>query len=135
MLYSFFVLEHSAVVPFTDPTKGVPKSNKPVKYEEKHEKCFDTLKNALCSAPMLALRNKNFETIVEIDVPAIAIGDVLSQKNERREKHPTALEPPDKHFVYIFLINYYGNESLVVIAYYDMFIYLFTFNVTTGNWR
>ena len=66
--------------------KGDLTDHTPVKWTEDCESEFQNMKVALTSPPGLALFREGRETRVELDVSAIAIGGVLSQKDEKTDK-------------------------------------------------
>lgn len=89
--YRKFIKNFATIsAPLSDLTKGDPKSNTKVKWNDKAEESFNKLKECLCTAPVLSLYKENSETIVEIDASSTGIGGVLYQINEKNEKHPIA---------------------------------------------
>jgi hypothetical protein len=59
---------------------------------EKQEKSFETLKEKLTTAPVLKYPDYNKEFILLIDASKIAIGAILSQKDEEGKEHPIAYD-------------------------------------------
>jgi len=80
--YSRFVKDFSTIVA---PLNAIVKKDVVFKWGQEQEKAFETLKDKLTKAPILALPNftKTFE--IECDASNIGIGDILLQ-----EGHPIA---------------------------------------------
>ena len=60
--------------------------NKEFKWLKKHENAFNELKQSLCTAPVLAFPNNSGMFIVDTDASHNAIGGVLSQIQDGKEK-------------------------------------------------
>ena len=87
--YRKFIRNYAAVaVPLTDLTK----KSAPIKVEwsAECEQAFETLKQRLCSAPVLRSPDFEKEFILQTDASERGIGAVLSQKDENGEDHPIA---------------------------------------------
>ena len=65
----------------------VKKSNK-VLWSDECNSAFNTLKNMLCSSPVLSSPDFSTEFILQTDMSDRAVGAVLSQVNEIGEEHP-----------------------------------------------
>src|SRR6266576_2771270 len=90
--YRKFIKNFSKLcVHLTNLTKGDPDDKSPVQWTEECQKEFEQLKKAMTTPPVLALFREGRETRVELDASAIAVGGVLSQKDEQTGKwHPIA---------------------------------------------
>src|SRR6266576_1319289 len=90
--YRKFIKDFSRkVVHLNELSKGDLTDRAPVKWTDECEREFQNMKMALTSPPVLALFREGRETRVELDASAIAVGGVLSQKDERTSKwHPIA---------------------------------------------
>ena len=55
-----------------------------------HQKAFDALKEALCTAPVLGYPNFTREFILETDASLKGLGTILSQQDKDRSIHVTA---------------------------------------------
>ena len=89
--YRKFIKNYAKLAwPLTNETKGNPKDNHPVTWNDELNKSFEKLKESLTAEPVLAIYKEGRDTILEIDGSSVAVGAVLSQVNERKEKHPVA---------------------------------------------
>jgi len=63
-----------------------------IKFEwhQEHEQAFCTIKNALVTAPVLALPNMNLPFTVKCDASGIGVGAVLTQPDRDGQEHPVA---------------------------------------------
>jgi len=75
----------NVVIPLTDLTK---KTDTPLVWTEDCTKSFETLKHKLTTAPVLIPLNWNKDFEVYVDASNVAIGSVLSQKDEKRHDRP-----------------------------------------------
>lgn len=84
--YRRFVPNFSDLItPLTDlTTKRQPRM---VKWTQKAEEAFTSLKKALCSHPVLAVPDFNKEFVVQADALEVGLGAVLSQV-QKGEEHP-----------------------------------------------
>ena len=59
-------------------------------WSDECKSAFDTLKNLLCSYPVLAFPKLGESFVVEVDASDVAVGGVLLQEDERGIEHPVA---------------------------------------------
>jgi hypothetical protein len=71
------------------PLNELSKKNQVFKWTEKCQEAFDTLKELLTTAPLLAMPNQDDKFILDCDASQCAIGGVLSQIQDG-EEHPIA---------------------------------------------
>jgi len=71
------------------PLNELSKKNQVFKWTEKCQDAFDTLKELLTTAPLLAMPNQDDKFILDCDASQCAIGGVLSQIHDG-EEHPIA---------------------------------------------
>ena len=75
--YCRFIQSVSTIaVPLTD----LPKKNARFIWSEACEHAFQTLKNLLCSAPILTYPEFDHDFILQTDAPDVGLGAILSQK-------------------------------------------------------
>jgi hypothetical protein len=68
--------------------RGEPKKVKctPFTWDRECQHAFDTLKNVLCNAPVLALPDPNAKYCLHVNASQSALGVVLSQMQDKAEK-------------------------------------------------
>lgn len=72
------------------PLTDLLKKNSEFCFDERCEEAFKTLKNVLCSSPVLCIYNSNYETELHTDASARGFGAVLLQRDpEDNQMHPT----------------------------------------------
>ncbi|KAJ1130785.1 hypothetical protein NDU88_009132 [Pleurodeles waltl] len=87
--YRRFVQNFGTIVaPLTELTSK--KQPKKVIWTPECQKAFDTLKQAMCSAPVLLAPDYSKEFVVQTDASEEGIGAVLAQVNEEGHDHPVA---------------------------------------------
>lgn len=74
----------------TTPLTNLLKKNKNFTWNDEAQKSFDTLKQVLCSAPVLASPNYEKPFIIQCDASKLGVGAVLAQKNEDGIEVPIA---------------------------------------------
>ena len=72
------------------PLHLMTRRNVPYVWTSEAVASFEALKQALCSAPVLALPDWDLPFILTTDWSRVAIGAVLSQENTEGEEHPVA---------------------------------------------
>ncbi|KAJ1191340.1 hypothetical protein NDU88_000656 [Pleurodeles waltl] len=82
----FVKVDGSIVAPLTELT--TKKQPMLVNWTEGCQKAFDSLKKAMCTAPMLKAPDYSGEFIVQTDASEQGIGEVLAQLNEERLDQP-----------------------------------------------
>ena len=100
--YRKFIKDYAEIAaPLTD----LRKKNAPhqVKVTEEGERALRTLKDRLCSEPVLRSPDFEKEFILQTDASEVGIGAVLSQRNDIGEEHPVAfysrkLLPQEKRY-------------------------------------
>ncbi|HVH95668.1 MAG TPA: reverse transcriptase family protein, partial [Bacillus sp. (in: firmicutes)] len=71
--------------------------DKPYLWEEEQQHAFDVLKGALVKEPILSYPDLSKEFILTTDASKIAVGAVLSQKDEHGKEHPIAYDSRTLH--------------------------------------
>jgi len=89
------------------------KGKKEWKWEEKHQRAFEELKEKITSQPVLALPRKEGKSRVEMDASGHTIGGVLSQEQEGKWK-PIAflsrtMQPAEQNY------EIYDKELLAIV--------------------
>ena len=64
----------------TAPLRELTKRNVHFKWEQKHSKAFEKLKDELTKAPVMAYFDTKKETILTVDSSPVGISAILSQK-------------------------------------------------------
>ena len=83
--YRRFVKSYSNI---TKPLHNLTKKDQPFVWDEKCQKCFETLKNALTSSPCLAYPDMEKPFILTTDASTVALSYILSQKDDNNVEHP-----------------------------------------------
>ena len=109
--------------PLTDLTKG--RNPDQVKWNDRCEKAFCTLKELLLTPPVLKVAEANKQYVLQTDASEQGLGAVLSQLEENGEEHPVAfasrkLLPREKNYSVV------EKECLAIVWSLQMFhVYLY----------
>src|ERR1700730_16866083 len=76
--------------PLTDTTKGSPKKNDSIQWNEQRELAFEELKDRMTRAPVLKPFDSNLPSIIETDASDFAVGATLSQTRDGQPLQPVA---------------------------------------------
>lgn len=85
--YRRFIKDFSKIA---RPLHDLEKKDIPFKWGTKQQQSFDTLKQAVTTAPILAHANPDKPYTLETDASDYAYGAILSQKQDDTKEHPVA---------------------------------------------
>jgi transposase InsO family protein len=122
--------------PLTDLTKAeIAQSGRPLPWGLKQREAFEMLKQALCTAPVLAVARTSGPFILQTDASEVGVGAVLYQEQEGKKRviayHSRKLNPAEQNY------PVHDRELLAVVdATREWRHYLLgrPFKVLTDNW-
>src|ERR1044071_10077047 len=87
--YRRFIQDFSKI---SKPLFELTKKDQPYEWKESQSKAFEILKEKLINLPVLIYSNFEKEFILLTDASKIALGAILSQKDDNNKEHPIAYD-------------------------------------------